>query len=70
MKNGQFDVSKIPDIYDCIKYDLQHNESTLQFEHTHELFMCSKALADIIIPQVCSSVTAVCVEGRKVCSGH
>ena len=24
-KNGVFDISKLPDIYDCIKYDLQHN---------------------------------------------
>ena len=22
---GKFDISKIPDIYDCIKYDLLHN---------------------------------------------
>ena len=25
LKNETFDISKIPDIYDCIKYDLQHN---------------------------------------------
>ena len=24
-KNGDFDISKIPDIYDCIKYDMLHN---------------------------------------------
>ena len=52
LKSGQFEISKIPDIYDCIKYDLQHNQQTLQYERAHELFMCSKALADIIIPQV------------------
>ena len=23
--DGQFDISKIPDIYDCIQYDLLHN---------------------------------------------
>ena len=23
--DGHFDISKIPDIYDCIKYDLLHN---------------------------------------------
>ncbi|KAK3786902.1 hypothetical protein RRG08_017499 [Elysia crispata] len=51
LKNDRFDISKIPDIYDCIKYDLQHNQKTLQFKRAHELFMCSKALADIIIPQ-------------------
>ncbi|XP_055861728.1 inositol hexakisphosphate and diphosphoinositol-pentakisphosphate kinase 2-like isoform X6 [Biomphalaria glabrata] len=51
LKNNRFDISKIPDIYDCIKYDLQHNQKTLQFKRAQELFMCSKALADIIIPQ-------------------
>lgn len=50
-KQGLFDVSKIPDIYDCIKYDLQHNHHTLQYERAEELFNCSKALADIVIPQ-------------------
>nr|XP_022292489.1 inositol hexakisphosphate and diphosphoinositol-pentakisphosphate kinase 2-like isoform X6 [Crassostrea virginica] len=51
MKDGRFDVSKIPDIYDCIKYDLQHNQKTIQYEGAKELFDCSKALADIVIPQ-------------------
>ncbi|KAG8227553.1 hypothetical protein J437_LFUL000653, partial [Ladona fulva] len=46
-----FDISKIPDIYDCIKYDLQHNQHTLQFEHAEELYVNAKYLADIVIPQ-------------------
>ncbi|XP_041082627.1 inositol hexakisphosphate and diphosphoinositol-pentakisphosphate kinase 2-like isoform X5 [Polyodon spathula] len=50
MKSGRYDISKIPDIYDCIKYDVQHN-SSLGLEDTLELFRLSKALADIIIPQ-------------------
>ncbi|XP_060709711.1 inositol hexakisphosphate and diphosphoinositol-pentakisphosphate kinase 2 isoform X2 [Hemiscyllium ocellatum] len=50
MKSGRYDISKIPDIYDCIKYDVQHN-SALKLEDTLELFKLSKALADIIIPQ-------------------
>ncbi|XP_005731515.1 inositol hexakisphosphate and diphosphoinositol-pentakisphosphate kinase 1 isoform X2 [Pundamilia nyererei] len=50
MKNGRYDISKIPDIYDCIKYDLQHNAS-LDLEDTRELFRLSRALADIVIPQ-------------------
>ena len=29
-KTNVFDISKIPDIYDCIKYDVQHNRSVLQ----------------------------------------
>ncbi|CAB3364584.1 Hypothetical predicted protein [Cloeon dipterum] len=50
-KNKTFDISKIPDIYDCIKYDLQHNQHTLQFEQAEELYICAKYLADIVIPQ-------------------
>ncbi|XP_076259069.1 inositol hexakisphosphate and diphosphoinositol-pentakisphosphate kinase isoform X11 [Rhynchophorus ferrugineus] len=50
-KNKTFDISKIPDIYDCIKYDLQHNQHTLQFEQAEELYTYAKYLADIVIPQ-------------------
>ncbi|XP_066511112.1 inositol hexakisphosphate and diphosphoinositol-pentakisphosphate kinase 2-like isoform X1 [Hoplias malabaricus] len=50
MKNGRYDISKIPDIYDCVKYDVQHN-SSLGLENTLELFTLSRALADIVIPQ-------------------
>ncbi|KAM4553024.1 inositol hexakisphosphate and diphosphoinositol-pentakisphosphate kinase 1 isoform 2-T2 [Fundulus diaphanus] len=49
-KNGRYDISKIPDIYDCIKYDSQHNAS-VGLEDTLELFRLSRALADIVIPQ-------------------
>ncbi|XP_073995355.1 inositol hexakisphosphate and diphosphoinositol-pentakisphosphate kinase isoform X4 [Rhodnius prolixus] len=51
LKNNTFDISKIPDIYDCIKYDLQHNQHTLQFDNAEELYINSKYLADIVIPQ-------------------
>ncbi|XP_077373699.1 inositol hexakisphosphate and diphosphoinositol-pentakisphosphate kinase 1 isoform X1 [Festucalex cinctus] len=50
MKSGRYDISKIPDIYDCIKYDTQHN-SSLDLDDTLELFRLSRALADIVIPQ-------------------
>ncbi|XP_027725765.1 inositol hexakisphosphate and diphosphoinositol-pentakisphosphate kinase 1 isoform X5 [Vombatus ursinus] len=49
-KNGRFDISKIPDIYDCVKYDVQHNGS-LGLQGTAELLRLSKALADVVIPQ-------------------
>ncbi|KAG8178546.1 hypothetical protein JTE90_015916 [Oedothorax gibbosus] len=51
LKTGKFDISKVPDIYDCIKYDLQHNHHNLQFPHAEELYVYAKALADIVIPQ-------------------
>ncbi|KAM4038216.1 inositol hexakisphosphate and diphosphoinositol-pentakisphosphate kinase 1 isoform 4-T5 [Anomaloglossus baeobatrachus] len=50
MKSGRYDISKIPDIYDCVKYDVQHNGS-LNLDGTDELFKLSKSLADVIIPQ-------------------
>ncbi|XP_063531492.1 inositol hexakisphosphate and diphosphoinositol-pentakisphosphate kinase isoform X8 [Cydia strobilella] len=50
-KNNTYDISKIPDIYDCIKYDLQHNQHALQFDLAEELYMYAKSLADIVIPQ-------------------
>ncbi|XP_041911010.1 inositol hexakisphosphate and diphosphoinositol-pentakisphosphate kinase 1 isoform X9 [Arvicola amphibius] len=49
-KSGRYDISKIPDIYDCVKYDVQHNGS-LGLEGTAELLHLSKALADVVIPQ-------------------
>lgn len=51
LKNGFFDISKIPDIYDCVKHDLLHNLHTLQYPRLEELYMYAKALADIVIPQ-------------------
>ncbi|XP_055618187.1 inositol hexakisphosphate and diphosphoinositol-pentakisphosphate kinase isoform X4 [Toxorhynchites rutilus septentrionalis] len=50
-KSKNYDISKIPDIYDCIKYDLQHNQHTLQFDLAEELYIYAKYLADVVIPQ-------------------
>ncbi|XP_068131410.1 inositol hexakisphosphate and diphosphoinositol-pentakisphosphate kinase 1 isoform X9 [Hyperolius riggenbachi] len=50
LKSGRYDISKIPDIYDCVKYDVHHN-NTLNLDGPDELFKLSKSLADIVIPQ-------------------
>jgi len=50
--DGVYDISKVPDIYDCIKYDLQHNMKILRFSEAEELHTLAKAMADIVIPQV------------------
>jgi len=54
-KTGVFDISKIPDIYDCIKYDLEHNrvvlESTDAWKVVVELYTTVQNLADVVIPQ-------------------
>ncbi|KAL0268246.1 UNVERIFIED_CONTAM: hypothetical protein PYX00_010269 [Menopon gallinae] len=68
-KNKTYDISKIPDIYDCIKYDLQHNQHTLQFEQAEELYTYAKYLADIVIPQEYGlSVQEKLAIGQGICT--
>ncbi|CAF4062380.1 unnamed protein product [Rotaria sp. Silwood2] len=50
-RKDKFNISKVPDIYDSIKYDLLHNKDILQFPYAEDLYVCSKALADIVVPQ-------------------
>jgi len=52
VQKDKFNISKVPDIYDSIKYDLLHNKNMLQFPHAADLYVCSKALADLVVPQV------------------
>ena len=49
-RSGVFDVSKIPDLFDSIKYDAQHN-SSLNIPIMDELYEISKQIADLVIPQ-------------------
>ena len=65
-KDRKFDISKIPDIYDNIKYDLQHNQTIIEFEHAEPLHAMSKAMADLVIPQVSARRTTLC-EGLLPC---
>jgi hypothetical protein len=44
-----FDPTKIPDVYDCIKYDVLHNRPFL--ENIRALYRGVKRLADFVIPQ-------------------
>ncbi|VDO03575.1 unnamed protein product [Rodentolepis nana] len=48
---GEYDVSKLPDIYDNIKYDIQHNPGILVESEMLEFFSLARALADIVVPQ-------------------
>ncbi|KAL5105426.1 Inositol hexakisphosphate and diphosphoinositol-pentakisphosphate kinase 2 [Taenia crassiceps] len=49
--NGDYDVSKLPDIYDNIKYDIQHNPGILIESEMLDFFSLARALADIVVPQ-------------------
>ncbi len=50
-KSGVFDISKVPDIYDCVKYDIQHNRGILDEALSEELYSHAKNMADVVIPQ-------------------
>ncbi|KAF4136941.1 Histidine phosphatase superfamily (branch 2) [Phytophthora infestans] len=49
-KTDTFNMSKIPDVHDCIKYDLLHN-SSVGWKYGLELFMLAEALARCYVSQ-------------------
>jgi inositol hexakisphosphate/diphosphoinositol-pentakisphosphate kinase len=69
--SNSFDISKIPDIYDNIKYDLEHNpELANNNEGMFERFyLCVKNMADIVVPQEygISEDSKLCI-AQRVCT--
>ena len=49
VKKNKFDVSKIPDIYDNIKYDIIHNKDLMN-ESAYQLFEEISLLANFVMP--------------------
>eukprot|EP01147_Barroeca_monosierra_P002118 gene2118-5158_t len=49
-KHDEFVVSKIPDIYDSVKYMVTHNHH-LDLRSTDTVFRLSRTLADVVVPQ-------------------
>jgi len=52
-KKKQFDLSKVPDIHDSVKFDLLHNPmlNKLNPPHLKHIYRISTALADVVVPQ-------------------
>ncbi|XP_055337763.1 inositol hexakisphosphate and diphosphoinositol-pentakisphosphate kinase 2-like isoform X2 [Paramacrobiotus metropolitanus] len=50
LKDGSFDITKIPDIYDCIKFDIHHNQWISRSANAKQLFSLGRNLANIVVP--------------------
>lgn len=51
LKDGNYDITKIPDIYDCIKFDMHHNKPWInRFVNAKKLFDLARSLANIVVP--------------------
>jgi hypothetical protein len=50
-RTSQFDISKIPDIYDVLKYGAIHNDH-FALPGVREMYLTARALADLVVPQV------------------
>ena len=61
VKTNSFNISKVPDIYDCIKYDHLHNKTIFQCSEAEELYTYAKHMADVVIPQVAFYICFLCL---------
>ncbi|GAU99688.1 hypothetical protein RvY_10649 [Ramazzottius varieornatus] len=50
LRDGQFDITKIPDIYDCIRFDRQHNHWMNKLTCVKNIFKIAQNLANIVVP--------------------
>lgn len=67
-RNNRYDISKVPDVYDMVKYDCLHN-SHLGMEGLKEMYDVAKKLADAVIPNEYGvDSQAKLAVGTKICS--
>ena len=67
LKSGQFDISLIPDIYDCIKYDVQHNRLELDLKpHLHNFQTVEEIRSIMYRPMKCEHLIRLFNRSRVV----
>lgn len=67
-KKSSYDISKIPDIYDTIKYDVIHNRH-LRLSGMEDAYFVAKTLADTVIPSEYGLDSAEkLMIGSKICA--
>jgi len=67
VKDGMYDLSKIPDVYDMIRYDILHNYHN-QLSGTEELYERVRALENACVPhEYGKDVLEKSIVGSKVC---
>jgi inositol hexakisphosphate/diphosphoinositol-pentakisphosphate kinase len=49
-KTGMYDLTKVPDIYDMVRYDVLHN-SHIGLSGIEELLALARDFADVVVPQ-------------------
>jgi inositol hexakisphosphate/diphosphoinositol-pentakisphosphate kinase len=51
-KTDKYNISKIPDIYDSIAYDMKHNRNVIEkmYPKCDELYELAKELAYFVVP--------------------
>eukprot|EP00493_Phyllostaurus_siculus_P025860 UN26205 len=47
----EFDYTKIPDVFDCVRYDLRHNHHILKETNILQLWDLAEVMANFVIPQ-------------------
>lgn len=67
-ENDEYDISKLPDLYDAIKYDAMHNVAQLKSERIWSLYNVTSSLAAYVCAQEygMSSIDK-CSIGSKIC---
>jgi inositol hexakisphosphate/diphosphoinositol-pentakisphosphate kinase len=66
-KTGMYDLTKVPDVYDMVRYDVLHN-SHIGLAGIEELLTLAREFADVVVPQEygISKEEKMCI-GPKMC---